>query len=158
MSAKYAFAAAVCMTLLAAPAAHAQTAVTKPAVAARPATFRAQPTPQADATFAALDMDDSGALSLQEFRNGWRNMRRASGTRRLNRRFHALDANHNNAIDAGEYPKMVLLRRAGKAAPPLATFDANHNGRLELAEYLALVNHLTQRRTAAPPARGGRRK
>lgn len=114
--------------------------------------LRAEPSPpSADATFAAWDADHDGVLSLQEFRDGTRGMRRMAGVRnRLHQQFEAVDADGNDAIDAAEYGKLLLVERAGKGAPPLSMFDTDKDQRLQFPEYLALVRHMTERRTVAP--------
>ena len=123
-----------------------------PAPAPQASRLRAEPSPpQVDATFAAWDRDHNGMLSLQEFRDGSRGMRRMAGVRgRLHQQFEAVDADGDEAIDAAEYGNLLLVKRAGKGAPPLSTFDADKDQRLDFAEYLALVSHLGERRTATP--------
>jgi hypothetical protein len=69
---------------------------------------------------------------------------------RLHQQFEAVDADGNDAIDAAEYGNLLLVKRAGKNAPSLSAFDANKDQRLQFPEYLALVRHMTERRTAAP--------
>jgi hypothetical protein len=124
-------------------AAHAQATPRQPApVASEPATA------QVDAMFADWDTDRNGALSQQEFRAGWAAVRRIGEMQaRLHEQFRTVDANRNDGIDAGEYGNLLLVKRAGKSAPPLATFDANKNQRLEFSEYVGLV-----RRLATPPS------
>jgi hypothetical protein len=124
--------------------------------AARPGTqapVRAEPTPRlAEQTFQAWDADRNGALSRQAFVSGWTQLRRAGVAQgSLRRQFQAVDANDNQAIDAGEYRNLVLVRSAGDGAPPLSSFDRNGNQRLEFAEYLVLVRQLGGRHYAAPP-------
>lgn len=145
-----AIAAAVLCLALASGMAWAQAAAPAPSPQASP--LRAEPSPpQVDATFAAWDRDHNGVLSLQEFRDGSRGMRRMAGVRgRLHQQFEAVDADGNDAIDAGEYGNLLLVKRAGTGAPLLSTFDADRNQRLDFAEYLALVSHLGERRTATP--------
>ena len=128
----------------------AQAAAPAPSPQASP--LRAEPSPpQVDATFAAWDRDHNGALSLQEFRDGSRGMRRKAGVRdRLHQQFEAVDADGNDAIDAAEYGKLLLVERAGNGAPPLSMFDTDKDQRLQFPEYLALVRHMTERRTVAP--------
>ena len=119
---------------------------------ASPAPIRAEPLPpQVDQTFKLWDADHNGALSEQEFRNGWRSMRRAVEVRSgLHEQFTKVDVNGNKAIDAGEYGNLVLVQEAGKAAPPLSAFDKNKNQRLEFSEYLTMVRQLSGRRKSAP--------
>ncbi len=72
--------------------------------------------------------------------------------RRLHAQFNAVDANKDGAIDAGDYAKLLLVKRAGASAPPLATFDANRNQKLEYAEYTDLVQCMAPARIAPRPA------
>jgi len=137
------------LSLLLAHAACAQAAATAPAAASAD---KAVP-PEIDAAFAAWDLDKNGALSLDEFRSGWVALRRAGELQaRLRTQFHAVDANKNDAIDAGEYGSLVLVKRAGKSAPPLSTFDTNKDQRLEFDEYVELVQRLAAAERAAPAA------
>jgi hypothetical protein len=139
-----AFLVAMCLS----PIAFAQTtsAPAKPAAAADNAV-----PPEIDAAFAAWDADKNGALSLPEFRAGWVALRRAGELQaRLRTQFHTVDTNKNDAIDASEYGSLVLVKRAGKSAPPLSAFDANKDQRLEFGEYLELVQRLAQ--PASTPA------
>jgi hypothetical protein len=97
----------------------------------------------AAAMFKAWDKNSDGQLSLVEFRSGWQQAQAVAKTQAaLGRQFATLDANHDRAIDAGEYGNLLLVKNAGKAAPPLARFDGNGNGRLEFAEYVKLVETL----------------
>jgi Ca2+-binding EF-hand superfamily protein len=105
---------------------------------------------QADATFSAWDTDRSGALSRQEFSAGWAAVRRMGEVQaRLHEQFRSVDANRNDAIDAGEYGNLLLVQRAGTSAFSLATFDTNKNQQLEFSEYVGLVRRLATP-TAAP--------
>lgn len=114
-----------------------------PAQAAAP-----QVPPEIDTAFQAWDVDHNGTLSLQEFRNGWLALRRTAEMQaRLREQFHKLDANGNDALEANEYANLVLVKQAGKSAPPLSAFDANKNQRLEFGEYVELI-----RRLAAQPS------
>lgn len=113
-----------------------QTAVSKP---------QPQREPAVDATFKAWDADHNGVLSQAEFRQGWNAVRRRAETKveaSLRTQFDKVDANHNGAIDAGEYGNLLLVQRAGKPAPALASFDRNGDQRLQFDEYLALVGRL----------------
>lgn len=124
--------------------AHAQTKPAAPAVSSP----KAGPT-GADAAFAAWDVDRNGSLSPQEFRNGWEQVRRASQLEaQLRRQFIAIDVNKNGAIDPSEYSTLILIKNAGKSAPPLSTFDANKDGKLQLGEYLKLVQTLAPKEAA----------
>ena len=103
----------------------------------------------ADAAFAAWDVDRNGSLSPQEFRNGWDQVRRASQLEaQLRRQFMAIDVNKNGAIDPSEYSTLILIKSAGKSAPPLSTFDTNKDGKLQLGEYLKLVQTMAPREAA----------
>ncbi len=111
---------------------------------------RPQPNP-ANATFTAWDTDRNGSLSPQEFRTGWQQASQARQVQaRLRQQFATIDANKSGAIEASEYGSLLLIKQAGKAAPPLARFDANKDGKLQPGEYVQLVA------TMAPPeaARG----
>jgi hypothetical protein len=137
------------LSLLLAHAAYAQAAATRPAAATADKTVP----PEVDAAFAAWDLDKNGALSLNEFRSGWVALRRAGELQaRLRTQFHTVDANKNDAIDASEYGSLVLVKRAGKSAPPLSTFDTNKDQRLEFGEYVELVQRLAAAEQAASPA------
>jgi hypothetical protein len=119
-------------------AAHAQATPRQPApITGEPAAA------QVDATFAAWDADRNGALSQQEFRAGWAAVRRMGEVQaRLHEQFRTVDANRNDAIDVGEYGNLLLVKRAGKSALPLAAFDTNKNQRLEFSEYVGLIRRL----------------
>lgn len=110
----------------------------------------AQSPPQADATFAAWDTDRNNALSQQEFRAGWARMQQTMMANGLRAQFNGVDANRNGAIDANEYGNLFLVKRAGAAAPPLATFDANKDQRLQFEEYTRLVQRLAAPQGRAP--------
>lgn len=124
---------------------------------ARPAAGAPAPD-RADAAFTALDRDRNGALSKQEFKTGWREMRQiATIEARLRAQFEAIDTNRSGAIDVGEYPNLVLVKNAGASAPALSSFDANRNQKLEFGEYVALVRKLTTAPAKpAVPAPGAR--
>ncbi len=139
------------------PAPAATQASTRPAAAPAASGLRAEPVPpQVDAAFKAFDTDRNGSLSLAEFRTGWQAMRRGGGQSaqaRLQHQFEQLDANNNGGIDRTEYPDMVLVKRAGSAAPPFSEFDRDSSQKLEYAEYTALVQRLSTRRTGAASPR-----
>ena len=108
----------------------------------------AQPDP-ADATFSSWDTDHNGSLSQQEFRMGWLQARQVMQLQaRLSKQFAIIDANKSGAIEASEYGNLVLIKQAGKSAPPLATFDANKDGKLQPAEYVKLVSTLAPQEAA----------
>jgi Ca2+-binding EF-hand superfamily protein len=116
-----------------------------PVQATAPAAPAAPREPAVDATFKAWDADHNGALSQAEFRQGWNSVRQRAEDKveaSLRTQFDKVDANHNGGIDAGEYGKLLLVQRAGKSAPALASFDRNGDQRLEFDEYMALVGRL----------------
>ena len=115
---------------------------TLPARPAAPATPRE---PAVDATFKAWDADHDGVLSQAEFRQGWNSVRRRAQDKveaSLRTQFDKVDANHDGAIDAAEYGHLLLVQRAGKSAPALASFDRNGDPRLEFDEYMVLVGRM----------------
>lgn len=108
----------------------------------------AQPDPAATA-FKAWDKNADGQLSLVEFRAGWEQTQAVARTQMaLRRQFATLDANRDGGIDATEYANLLLIKQAGKSAPPLARFDANGNAKLEFAEYVQLVETLAPKQDA----------
>ena len=130
--------ACLVLTFAAAGVVHAQ----QPATAAKPA-VAPKPDLAAD-TFRNWDKDGSGDLSLVEFRAGWQQAQQVANVQmRLRQQFGRVDLNDDNAIDASEYAKLVLIRNAGTAAPPMARFDTNANGTLQFGEYAALVQALS---------------
>jgi glucose/arabinose dehydrogenase len=128
-----------------------------PAATARPAAagVRAEPVPpQVDAAFKAFDTDRNGSLSLAEFRSGWQTMRRSGAQTvqaRLQQQFKQVDANGNGGIDRTEYSGLVLVKRAGSAAPPFSEFDRDGSQKLEYAEYAELVRRLGTAQTGTAP-------
>lgn len=119
--------------------------------------LRAEPVPaRVEAVFKAWDANHDGALTLAEFRSGWQNARRGgaqTGQARLQQQFKQIDANGNGGIDRTEYPNMMLVKRAGSAAPPFSEFDRDNSQKLEFAEYATLVQRLAERRTGTPSPR-----
>lgn len=115
-------------------------------VPAQAAWAQTKPAGQADPTaaaFKAWDKNSDGQLSLVEFRAGWEQTQAAARTQMaLRKQFATIDANHDGGLDATEYANLVLIKQAGKAAPPLARFDANGNAKLEFPEYVKLVEAL----------------
>lgn len=115
----------------------------------RAADAPAAPAGPGAAVFKAWDRNGDGALTPAEFDAGWRQAQDAARARMaLQRRFAALDRNHDGAIDAGEYRDLALARDPGGASLPLARFDASGNGALDFAEYVALVGTLAPQREA----------
>lgn len=129
----------------AAPAAAAGDAATVPLT---------PPATTAASIFHAVDANKDGALSPQEFAAGYAAVQRLMTLEiRLREQFGRVDADHGGSIDASEYARLMLVRRAGAAAPPLATFDADGNGSLNFAEYVAAIRRLAALRPApASPA------
>lgn len=126
---------------------------------ARPAASVGAPaSDRADAAFTTLDRDRNGALSRQEFRTGWLEMRQLAAIQaRLRAQFEAIDTNRSGGIDAGEYPNLVLVKHAGTSAPALSSFDANGNQKLEFGEYVALVRKLAPAPAKPAPSAPGAR-
>jgi len=142
--------AALVLGMLMTQGAQAQTR--KPATAAAPAASAAKD--MAAETFRQWDKNADGQLSLPEFRAGWQQAQAAAQLQaQLRRQFATLDTNHDGAIDAGEYGNLVLIKNAGKTAPPLARFDANADGKLALGEYLKLVETLAPKEAAKDAAK-----
>jgi hypothetical protein len=107
-----------------------------------------------DAYFKALDTDHNGALSPQEFHAGFLGLQRAIAVQiGLREQFRAVDTSHDGALDAGEYARLVLVRRLGKAAPALSGFDADRDQKLDFAEYVTAIRRLAalQKTPAAKP-------
>ena len=115
---------------------------------------QAQPALQGgpDATFAAWDKDGNGALSKDEFRNGWAATRDDLALRRLRTEFARHDADKSGKLEAGEYAQLALVVRAGKSAPQMTAFDANKDGGLQFNEYLDFVK-TAGTQAAAPKAK-----
>ncbi|MDE2407545.1 MAG: hypothetical protein KGL91_06765 [Xanthomonadaceae bacterium] len=145
-------AAAVALTgLLSVPGVHAQ--ARKPAAPVAPAATASTQDPAAEA-FRQWDRNGDGQLSLVEFRAGWQQAQAAAQVQmQLRRQFSSLDANHDGAIDASEYGNLVLIRNAGKHAPPLARFDANADGKLQFGEYVKLVETLAPQQASNGPGK-----
>ena len=125
---------------------------TAPRLPAHPAR-QPQSQPQVDATFKAWDLDGNGSLSIAEFRVGYFGLRRAGEMQEhLRHQFGAVDLDKSGAIDASEYGNLLLIKNAGKTAPPLSMFDTNKNQRLEFGEYIGLVQRMAARQTPPPAA------
>ena len=123
--------------------------VSASAAAAAPQASAPQPVAPAgadarvDATFVAWDANRDHLLSLAEFKAGWAALQKATAAEMaLHRQFQAMDADRSGALEAGEYANLVLVKRAGKAAPALSAFDADKDQRLQFGEYLDLVHRL----------------
>lgn len=111
-----------------------------------PAPIRAQPN-MADATFAAWDADRNGTLSQHEFRTGWQRTQQAvQAQARLRQQFETLDVNKSRAIEAAEYGNLLLIKEAGKSAPPMSTFDSDKNKALDFKEYVGMVDAMMKNR------------
>ena len=128
------------------------------ATVAQPAPgLRAEPVPPAvDTAFRAWDADHDNALSLAEFRNGWRALKggaRQTAGAGLRQQFDRLDANGNGGVDRVEYSDMVLIKRAGALAPPFSEADSNHSQKIEFDEYGALVRRLRAAQAGSAPSR-----
>jgi hypothetical protein len=96
-----------------------------------------------EAAFKALDTDRNGVLSPREFQAGYAGLQRAIAVEiRLAEQFRTVDGNHDGSVDDGEYARLVLVARLGKAAPSLSTFDANGDRKLGFGEYVAAVRRL----------------
>lgn len=116
------------------------------AQAAPAASAKAVTDPAAE-SFRAWDRNGDGQLSLVEFRAGWQRAQALARTQAgLQRQFAAIDSNRDGGLDAGEYANLVLVKNAGRGAPPLARFDADGNGQLAFPEYVRLVEALAPRR------------
>lgn len=114
---------------------------------------QAKPADRVEATFAAWDSNKDHLLSLAEFQSGWAALQKATAIEmRLHQQFQAVDGDHDGSLEAGEYANLVLVKRAGKAAPPLSAFDGNKDQRLQFPEYLAVVRKLGAQPAAAPAA------
>jgi Ca2+-binding EF-hand superfamily protein len=145
-----AFLAALAFACALAPAG-AQTAAAGAAPQSAPAPAAADA--GADAMFRGWDADHNGVLSQTEFRRGWESLRARAEAKvedRLREQFDKVDADHDGAVDAGEYGNLMLVRRAGKSAPALSAFDGNGDRKLDFDEYIALVARLAA--TLARPA------
>jgi hypothetical protein len=105
---------------------------------------------QIDKTFDAWDTNHDKTLSLEEFRAGARGTEAALAMRRLQMQFKAVDKNHDGFIDAEEYKALLLVQRAGAAAPALSAFDANKDQKLDFVEYTSLVRSLASQPAPAP--------
>lgn len=105
---------------------------------------QASPAPSPAATlFAAFDSNHDRMLSAQEFATGYAGLQRAMElARRMRAQFAAMDADKSGALDEHEYAGLLLIKQAGKTAPPFSAFDANGDRTLGFAEYLALVQKL----------------
>jgi len=126
--------AALCLSGMFAVAAAAQT----PAPAAGAAAQQATP----DATFTRWDKDKNKSLSLDEFKAGWQEAQTTAALRKLRANFNAMDANKSGGLEASEYAKLELIKRAGANAPMMSAFDADKNQALDFKEYVSLINSM----------------
>lgn len=118
--------------------------------------------PPSATVFAAWDTDHDKRLSPGEFNAGWTRIERAAAVRQLKAQFRTHDRDRSGALDAVEYARLPLARKAGAAPLLLSRFDANKNAMLEFDEYLAAVNQFLargrERNETGPQAANGRRK
>lgn len=119
-------------------AAVAQTPAKAPATSAAPAA-QAQQVASPESLFAMWDKDNNKMLSLDEFRDGWKEVQVNMALRKLHENFVAMDTNHDDKLDAAEYANLGLVKKAGASAPPLSAFDTNKDQRLDFKEYIELV-------------------
>ncbi|NDK38794.1 hypothetical protein DT603_08075 [Pseudoxanthomonas gei] len=103
-----------------------------------------QGTADAGTTFKRWDTNNDGSLSGAEFGAGWREVQAVNTLRNLRDNFAAKDADRNGTLDDAEYLKLDLVRKAGAAAPTMATFDADRNRSLDFKEYVGLVAALAK--------------
>lgn len=102
--------------------------------------------------FSALDSNQDQTLSLQEFQAGYAVLQRSFALEiRMRDQFRAVDADHNGAIEVGEYAELALVKRAGNAAPALSAFDTNQDQKLGFDEYLAVVRKLAAPQPTSVP-------
>lgn len=140
--------AAFGLFIAAALPAGAQTAA--PTAAPRLAAPAQAPSRGIESIFNALDTDKDKALSMQEFQAGYPGLARAMALEmRLRGQFQALDANRSGALESAEYANLELVKRAGKAPPPLHAFDADKDQKLDFAEYLVALRQLSAAQPAA---------
>jgi Ca2+-binding EF-hand superfamily protein len=119
-----------------------------PARAAAPAAAQpAAPTPEE--IFAAWDKDKTRSLSLNEFKAGWEEVRQASLMSRIGGQFRAVDADRDGSLTPAEYGNLPLIKRAGSAAPTMASFDTDRNGKLDFREYIRMVEGLVKSASSA---------
>ena len=111
--------------------------------AAEAAHHSVTPPPAAPRLFDTLDADQDQVLSRPEFQSGYAGLQRLIAMQfRLREQFDTLDVNRSGAIDANEYAALELIKRQGKAAPPLSAFDADRDQKLDFVEYATLVRRL----------------
>jgi hypothetical protein len=93
--------------------------------------------------FAAFDSNHDRMLSAQEFAVGYAGLQRAAElTRRMRAQFSAMDTDKSGTLDEHEYAGLLLVKQAGKSAPPFSAFDGNADRTLGFAEYMGLVQKL----------------
>jgi len=95
-----------------------------------------------DATFTRWDKDKNKALSLEEFKAGWQEAQTTAALRKLRGNFNAMDTNKSGGLEASEYAKLELIKKAGSAAPMMSAFDADKSQALDFKEYVALINSM----------------
>jgi Ca2+-binding EF-hand superfamily protein len=147
-------AAAAVLILGTASAASIAAQATAPAAGPSATGARTSAATRTAAIFHALDTNKDGSLSAQEFQAGYAGMQRLIAVEiRLREQFRLVDADHGGSIDAAEYAKLALVKRAGKSAPAFSTFDADRNGSLDFAEYVSAIRRLATLQPTASATR-----
>ena len=95
-----------------------------------------------DSTFTRWDKDKNKALSLEEFKAGWQEAQTTAALRKLRANFNAMDANKSGGLEASEYAKLELIKKAGTNAPMMSAFDADKSQALDFKEYVSLINSM----------------
>lgn len=130
------------VALLPAGVAQAQSAASSAPPRPAPST---QDAPGADIVFTRWDTDKNKSLSAQEFRAGWEEMQFSMILRKLHANFVTMDTDKSGALEASEYAKLELVRRAGPNAPTMAFYDKDKNGHLDFKEYSLMVTAIMKK-------------
>jgi len=117
-------------------------AVANVAQAQAPAAGAAAQQASPDATFTRWDKDKNKTLSLEEFKAGWQEAQTTAALRKLRANFNAMDANKSGGLEASEYAKLELIKKAGTNAPMMSAFDADKSQALDFKEYVSLINSM----------------